>query len=266
MLHIDSTQNARLKYLIRLKEKRSRHKEKRYVIEGMRECRRAIQGWAKVERLYSCPEYLSAEEHREVLVWCDEGQLEHASLSPRAADKLSYRQQGAGVVAEALIVPREFSSVRLSSRPLLLLLDGLEKPGNIGALLRSADAVGVDAVLVSGLGADIYNPNVIRASMGSLFNRPVVVASEQELRAWLEHKGVRIIAATADEEQSYWDVDFRRASCVVLGTEDQGLSSFWLDAAEECAHIPMSREGLADSLNVASSGALLLYEALRQRR
>ena len=139
----------------------------------------------------------------------------------------------------------------------------LEKPGNIGALLRTADAANLDAVFISGQGTDLYNPNVIRTSMGSLFSRPVVVVDTQELIDFLRSKNVNIVAATPHTQNLYWQEDFTKSTAIVLGTEHEGLSKVWLEAASSQVTIPMN--GLADSLNVATAGALLMYEALRQR-
>ena len=142
--------------------------------------------------------------------------------------------------------------------------DGLEKPGNLGALLRTADGAGLDAVFLTGEGTDLTNPNVIRASMGSVFSRPVRTAGAPALLEWLTARGFKLVAATPGADTSFWDADYQGATAILLGTEHEGLSPAWLEAASTRVAIPM--RGLADSLNVATAGALLVYEALRQRR
>jgi TrmH family RNA methyltransferase len=145
----------------------------------------------------------------------------------------------------------------------VLIIDGLEKPGNIGALLRTADAARLDAVFLTGQGTDPYNPNVIRSSVGSVFSRPVLVVEAEHLLKWLEPQGFTLLAASPDTNHSYWDASYQDASAIILGTEHEGLSPFWKHHATLQVTIPMY--GTADSLNVATAGALLIYEALRQR-
>jgi RNA methyltransferase, TrmH family len=274
---IDSTKNPTLKAFAELKERKARDAQQRYLIEGSRETLRALQGGERLQTLLFCPSFLSHEgkkviaEGRLVLSVVEgrqkvEGkgqELEILELSQAAFEKLSLRQNPDGVMAVAEIQKKNLADVSLKENALVLVIDGLEKPGNIGALLRSADAVNVDAVFVSGQGTDLYNPNVIRASMGSLFSRPVLAVDTHELIEFLRVKHFNMIAATPHTTKKYWDEDFSKATAIVLGTEHEGLSKEWLEAATSQVTIPMN--GLADSLNVATAGALLLYEALRQR-
>jgi RNA methyltransferase, TrmH family len=259
---IDSFKNSTLKTLAELKERKGREAQGRYLIEGSRETQRALAK-EHVQILLVCPELLKAEGIR-LKAKAEVEKIEVLELSKAAFEKLSLRQNPDGVMAVAEIQKKTLAGVSLKDNALVLVVDGLEKPGNIGALLRSADAVNTDAVFVSGMGTDLYNPNVIRASMGSLFSRPVLRVETDELIRFLRSRNFRIVAATPHTPRLYWHEDFTKATAIVLGTEHEGLGQEWLGAATSQVKIPMG--GLADSLNVATAGALLLYEALRQRQ
>lgn len=263
---IDSSKNPTIKALAELKERKARDAQQRYLIEGSRETLRALQGGERVRMLLVCPELIDEQraEGKELEQKAEELKIEILELSKAAFEKLSLRQNSDGVIAVADIQKKNLANVTLKENALVLVVDGLEKPGNIGALLRSADAVNVDAVFVSGSGTDLYNPNVIRASMGSLFRRTVLAVDTNEVISFLHSKYFKIVAATPHTHHLYWHEDFTQSTAVVLGTEHEGLSKEWLEAATSQVMIPMS--GLADSLNVATAGALLLYEALRQRQ
>ena len=263
---LDSPKNPTLKTLAELKERKARDTQGRYLIEGSREILRALQGGEHVLMLLVCPELMDMQraESQELEQKAEEQNVEWIELSKAAFEKLSLRQNPDGVIAVAKIQKKKLADVTLEENALVLVIDGLEKPGNIGALLRSADAVNIDAVFVSGNGTDLYNPNVIRASMGSLFSRPTLAVETNELINFLRSNHFNILAATPHTNHLYWHEDFTKSTAIVLGTEHEGLSEEWLEAATSHVKIPMS--GLADSLNVATAGALLLYEALRQRQ
>jgi RNA methyltransferase, TrmH family len=259
---IDSTKNPTLKTLGELKERKGREAQRRYLIEGSRETLRALQGGERLEKVLVCPELLNAEG-KELKAKAEEEKLEILELSRAAFEKLSLRQNPDGVIAVVTMREKKLAEVVLPTNALVLVIDGLEKPGNVGALLRTSDAVDADAVIVTGFGTDLYNPNVIRASMGSLFSRPVLSLDAKEVIAFLQAKDFKIIAATPHTNKVYWHEDFTSSTAIVLGEEHEGLSRVWLEAATTQVTIPMN--GLADSLNVATAGALLLYEVLRQR-
>jgi RNA methyltransferase, TrmH family len=259
---IDSVDNPTLKALLKLKELKGRRQAGQFLIEGSRETLRALQAGEAVTTLLYVPELLNEEGH-EVLRRVEEEKLELLELSQRAFLKLSVRQNPDGVIGVATIQEKSLADIQLKEHALILVIDGLEKPGNVGALLRTADAVNVDAVIVTGFGTDLYNPNVIRASMGSLFSRPVLSLESPEVITFLQAKNFNIVAATPGPSKSYWAEDFTLSTAIILGEEHEGLSRDWLEAATTHVTIPMS--GLADSLNVATAGALLLYEVLRQR-
>ena len=258
---IESPKNPQVKALVKLRERRTREREKQYLIEGAREVGRALGAGVELERLYVCEDFLNAEGE-EVLARAQH--IERTDLSSLAFQKASYRDSPDGLLAVAPIRETYLDSLKVEPDALFLVVDGLEKPGNLGALLRTADGVDVDAVFVTGVGTDLTNPNVIRASMGSVFSRPVLNVETRELLEWLRERHVNIIATTPHTNVSYWDADYKRSAAIILGAEHEGLSDTWLEAAQSCVAIPMW--GLADSLNVGTAGALLLYEAVRQRR
>jgi len=260
---IDSPGNPLVKRLVRLRGRRARDAEGVALVEGAREVARALDGGWRPRLIATCAALASADALLHAARFDATGG-ERVELSAAAFAKVSLRQHPDGVVA--LFEPPDLGLGGLAwpRDGLYLVADGLEKPGNLGALLRTADAAGVDAVFVTGRGTDLHNPNVIRASMGSLFARPVVAVEPEELRAALRRHGVRLVVTSPHAERDLWDADLRGATAIVLGTEHEGLTPAWLDAADERVRVPM--RGLADSLNVATAGALLLFEARRQRR
>ena len=260
---IESPKNPEVKGLVRLKERRVREREGRFLIEGERETRRALSAGVPLRTLYMCLDFMRPAGHALAAELQDAG-VDAVELSREAFSRVSYRDAPDGVLAVARVQPRELGGLELPQSALVLVLDGLEKPGNLGALLRTADGAGLDAVFLTGEGTDLTNPNVIRASMGSVFAHPVRTVAAPELLEWLLERNFNLVAASPGAEVSFWDADYRGATAVVLGTEHEGLSPLWLEAAHTRVAIPM--RGLADSLNVATAGALLVYEALRQRR
>ncbi|MEX2540956.1 MAG: RNA methyltransferase [Trueperaceae bacterium] len=260
---IDSPKNPLVKELVRLRERRERDRSGRFLIEGTREVERALSAGVPLNELLVAPE-LMRPEGLALASRVESSKIRVTELGGTAFGRVSMREHPDGVLAVAPTWRTELGELELGQAPLLLVLEGLEKPGNLGALLRTTDAVDADAVFVTGKGTDPFNPNVIRSSMGSVFSRPLVTAGESELQEFLRDHDVRVIAAAPAAKKPYWDADLRGAVALVLGTEHQGLGDGWLNGAAERVHVPMS--GSADSLNVATTGALLLYEALRQRR
>ena len=260
---IESPKNPEVKGLVRLKERRVRDREGRYLIEGARETRRAREAGVPLLTLYVCPVFMRPEGDT-FTTELESAGVDTVELSQDAFSRVSYRDAPDGVLAVAAVQPRELGGLELSQNALVLVLDGLEKPGNLGALLRTADGAGLDAVFLTGEGTDLTNPNVIRASMGSVFSRPVRTVAAPTLLEWLSARDFKLVAASPGADASFWDANYQGATAIVLGTEHEGLSPLWLGAASTRVAIPM--RGLADSLNVATAGALLVYEALRQRR
>lgn len=252
---ITSAQNTTIKGLVRLKTRKYREQEGRFLIEGVREVARALAAGVVLEGMYLCAKFAPN-------IIPDVGNIPVFDVSDVAFTKLSMRQSPDGVIAVATRQRKVLDDLEVQPDGLYLVIDGLEKPGNVGALLRTADSADVDAVFVTGEGTDLENPNVIRASMGSVF-RQVITCETDALRGWLREHQVQIVATSPHAEQTYWQQDYSPATAIVLGTEHEGLGEGWLEHADIRVVIPM--HGSADSLNVATSGALLLYEALRQR-
>nr|BCX00429.1 MAG: 23S rRNA methyltransferase [Bacteroidota bacterium] len=253
--------NARVKQYAALKKRAERERQGRILVEGLREVMRALEAGLRPEVLLLGPE----EDEAILATLLGPLGARHPvlRLSERALERISSREHPAPVAAVFPAPHRDLRAVSLSEQAILLVLAGLEKPGNVGAILRTADAVGVELVLATG-GVDVYSPQVIRNSTGAVFTVPVVPLQEEEALHWIRSQGIRLVAAHPEGTSLYWDVDLRGPVAFVLGAEDVGLSEFWLRAADQVVRIPM--RGIADSLNVSVSAALLLYEALRQRR
>ncbi len=264
---IESAKNPHVKELMRLATRRGRDASGVTLVEGAREVRRAMQAGLRIRELLLEPTRAGEEGERLASDAVQVGtRVMH--LSTPAFQRLSMRQRPDGVLAVVEVPKRFLDDVHLPEDGLVLVATSTEKPGNLGALFRTADAVGAQAVLVaeepgSG-GSDVWNPNVIRASMGSVFHVPTASASGAELRAFLEAQEIRVITAEPEAKTSYWDATLTGRVAIVVGAEHAGVPTAWSEVANERVSIPM--HGAADSLNVSVSGALLLYEALRQRR
>lgn len=262
---IESPANPLVKELAGLKERRARDRRGEFLIEGAREASRAVAGGVEVVRVIHCPEFNVDPDAVAPLVQAVAGAGgEVLELSPAAFAKLSLRQHPDGVALQARRPTRSLADLGDLREGLVLVVDGVEKPGNLGAVLRTADAVGVAAVIVSGQGTDLENPNVVRASQGSLFALPLATATAAEALAFLTTRGYRLIATSPAATLAHWSADYRGPVAVLLGPEDEGLSASWLTAADQVVRIEM-RAGAADSLNVSVAAAVVLYEALRQR-
>ncbi|MBZ9749253.1 RNA methyltransferase [Deinococcus sp. HMF7604] len=255
---ITSLQNPQVKRLVRLRERRERERDGVLLIEGARELSRALQAGLQPETVYLCPALYSPDATQLAPT------LPGATgLSRAAFEKVSGREHPDGVLA-VVSAPRP-TLPEPGPDAVVVVLHGLEKPGNVGAILRSADAAGAQSVLVLGRGADPYGPNVIRASQGSVFTLPVAALPEDEALAWLSERGFTTFACTPDAPRSYWDAPLTGRVALLLGTEHEGLPAHWR-AADQAIGIPMHGARGADSLNVATAAALVLYECARQRR
>jgi RNA methyltransferase, TrmH family len=267
---IESLTHPLIKRLVRLRERRARDAEGVALVEGAREVRRAwAAGWEPT-LLLRCEALHSASAAADLAAIAVLSAAAGAGAKWRTCavppfEKVSLRQSPDGILG--LFSPPRWQLADLSwpANGLYLVCDGLEKPGNLGALLRSADAAGADAVFVSGRGTDLLNPNVIRASMGSLFARPTLVVEGASLREAFRQHGVRTVATSPHADRDLWGSDLRGPIAIVLGREHEGLAREWLDGADDRVRVPMAA-GAADSLNVATTGALLLFEARRQRQ
>jgi TrmH family RNA methyltransferase len=260
---IDSPRNPRVKALVRLHARREREREDRTLVEGAREVGRALTAGVEVEAAYLAPSRL-AEAGRRVAGALEDAGVPVVELAEAAFAKLSRRQHPDGVAAVIRPPRRTLTELVLPPSPLLLVAVATEKPGNLGGLVRSADAAGADAVLaVGGAGTDPWNPGVIRASMGSVFALPVLPCEGEAALAWLTARGLRLVATAPAAARDLWDEDLTGPIALALGPERAGLPAAWLEAAQARVRVPM--RGAADSLNVSVTGALLLFEAVRQR-
>lgn len=268
---ITSLQNPRVKNVVRLRHRRHRDRLQQTVVEGAREAMRALLSGLVPLEAYICPPYLDPSRDQELLERLHQlargGQTQLFEVPPDVYDKMAYRGGSGGVLLVIPYLAAALDALEPGVRPLFVVVDGAEKPGNLGAILRTADAAGVTALLLTGSGqqgTDIHNPNVVRASLGALFTVPVVSTSRQDAIRWLRHHGIAIIATTPDSPQLYTDLVYDRPVAVVMGSEAQGLGPEWLSAVDHRVRIPMS--GVVDSLNLSVATAVILYEAVRQRR
>ncbi|NMA43084.1 MAG: RNA methyltransferase [Oligosphaeraceae bacterium] len=261
---ISSLQNVRVKQIVRWRDRGSRDKDQVVLIEGYRALTRALAADYPIQELYFCPEMYQGENENELLGQCAQRGARLFRLAPQAFGKIAYRDRPEGLLG---IGPQKRRGLQDLPAPgtkaFYLVAEGIEKPGNLGTMMRSADAVQVDALILCDSRTDLYNPNVVRASTGNLFTLPIAEASSAEAVAWLKKGGVSICAASPHAERLYFDVDMTGPVAVVVGSEQYGLSQKLLQAADECLRLPMLGE--ADSLNVSTASALLLYECLRQR-
>lgn len=268
MIEIVSLQNPKVKSAVKLMNRRERDLTKNFLIEGQREVQRAYEMNFPINTLFACKTFFSSlEEGLAFLSLFEKKGIEVLLCSDAVFKKISYRENPDGFLAIAKQVHRELQDldiiIKNKKDPLILVAEGVEKPGNLGTLLRSCDAAGVDALILSDKLTDIYNPNVVRASVGTLFSIPIIESEGAELIKTLKQKGIKIVAATPEGALAYTECSLKEGVAVVIGTEHEGLSQLFKQEADACVSIPM--RGLADSLNVATAATLLLYEALRQR-
>ena len=259
---ISSSQNPAIKRLLQLQEKsRLRRKENLFVIEGRREISLALKAKFRIREVYFCPDFISSEELAKMSF--SDGIL-LTEISSEVYQKIAYRDSTEGIIV--ITETREFSldSLQLKNEnPLLLVSEAPEKPGNIGALLRTADAAGVDAVLLANLKTDLFNPNIIRSSVGCVFTNSIAIGSSSEIIQFLKSRKVDIYAAALQASKSYSEVDFSGPSAIVVGTEATGLEDLWLENSTQNIVIPMSGE--IDSMNLSVAAGILIFEAKRQR-
>ena len=281
---ITSTQNARIKHVVALQQKSSlRREEGLFVVEGQREIEHCMECGYEIVELFtvdglrftddglsSCvPTVASGKAER-----TDDytkGQKKPYIVSSQVYEKMAYRGSTEGIIAVVKVKDHRLfsflappSSLLDKPNPFIVVLESVEKPGNLGAILRSADAANVDAVIVCDPLTDLYNPNLIRASIGAIFTVPVAVCTSQECIAFLKERKIKILTAQLQDSYDYYDYDMRQGTAIVMGTESTGLTQQWREAAD--AHIRIPMLGRLDSLNVSVSAAILMYEAVRQRK
>lgn len=293
---VTSAQNPKVKRLLSLQEKSSLRRETGlFVLEGRREIERAVAAGYTVDTLFVCPEIMGGVQLRgdtsfrrlvplDPTIDCVDGSPASVPRVARSSEgvsdsactshvievpkwlyeKVAYRGGTEGMIAEVRSREHDLAALSLPADALVVVLESVEKPGNLGAVLRSADAAGADAVIVCDPLTDIYNPNLLRASTGAVFSVPVACCTSEEAIVWLKSHSVKILTAQLQDSELYYDTDMTGPTAIVIGTEATGLSDGWRNAAD--AHIRIPMLGVCDSLNASVSAAILLFEALRQRR
>lgn len=259
---ITSRSNPRIKQLIHLQKPRERRQQGLVVVEGMREINRAhASGWRFTE-VYVCSELVKPADRRFVELLQQQSRVEY--ISREVFEHVAYRENADGLIALAPEPKLSLESLAVGNNPLVLVLEAVEKPGNLGAIMRTADAAGVDAVLVCDPATDLFNPNTIRSSIGCIFTVPVRACTSNQAFAWLRAHQISVAATSLEASKNYLDADFTVPTAIVLGTEADGLSEFWTRRADQRIRIEM--RGMADSLNVSVAAAIVTFEAIRQRR
>ena len=249
---ITSVQNARIKHVVALQLKSSLRREKGlFVVEGQREIEHCIACGYEITELFVIDSLGYS------------GGIPATVVTPQVYEKMAYRERTEGIIAVAKCKEHRLDDLHLKEKPLVVVIESVEKPGNLGAILRTAEAAGVDAVMVCDPLTDLYNPNLIRASIGGVFSVPVAVCSSKDCIAFLKAHKISILTAQLQDSYDYYDYDMHEATAIVMGTESTGLTQQWREAAD--AHIRIPMLGRLDSLNVSVSAAILMYEAVRQR-
>lgn len=266
---LTSLQNPRVKGLIRLRDRRERDETGLFIIEGYRELLRAVDAGHPVDTLYTCPKLFLGTNEQALIDRIVAGGARLCECNEPVFRKISYRDRPDGLVATAKsqhLSLQDFDKNTLNNSipPFLVVAEAIEKPGNLGTILRSSDAVSVNGLIVCDQCTDIHNPNVVRASVGTLFTVPVYEATSKDTLRWLKSKGIKIVAATPSATEEFTQIDLSGPVAIAVGTEQLGLSDLWMQEADIQVRIPMC--GIADSLNVAMATTLLLYEVHRQRQ
>ena len=283
---ITSAQNPKIKKLLALQQKSSERREcGLFVVEGVRELQHCVEAGYEVDSVFRlvsagtspASNFIPDPSHKAEPIngsgmKLDAGKARIGAkmqwrvfdVSPEVYGKIAYRGSTEGVIAEVRTRELKLGDLKLGKNPLIVVLESVEKPGNLGAVLRSADAAGADAVIVCDPLTDLYNPNLIRSSIGGVFTVPTVACTSEEAIKWLKGNGIQILTAQLQDSSYYYDTDMKRGTAIVMGTEATGLTDVWRKAAD--AHILIPMLGSLDSLNVSVSAAILLFEAVRQRR
>jgi RNA methyltransferase, TrmH family len=256
-MDITSLQNPRVKQLVRLRERRERESEGLILVEGFYEIETALASGLVPYTLYIAPDLAGGNKIHAPAT-------ELITVTTPVFEKISYRDNPDGWLAVFPVPQHSLEEFKINGNPFVIVAEAIEKPGNLGAILRTADAAGVDAILVCDPRVDIYNPNVVRASRGTVFTVPVTQVTSEQALDWIRKNKINVLAATPSAVTVFSDVDLRRPVAIAVGTEDEGLSNFWLDSADQKVIIPM--RGTVNSLNVSTSTAILAYEVVRQRR
>lgn len=261
MENITSLQNPRIKNIVKLSKSKERREQGLFIIEGARELSLALMADYEIDSVYICPGLFEKTDYPDVLNAVPDHKT--YKVSEAVFEKIAYREGSDGLLTLAKPKKHTLNDLQLSDNPFIIVLESVEKPGNLGAILRTADAAQADAVIICDPATDLYNPNAIRSSVGCLFTVQTAVCSSEDALDFLRRKDIKTFAAELRASQWYQDTDFTIPSAIVMGTEADGLTSFWLNNADARIKIPM--RGKIDSLNVSVSTAVLTFEAMRQR-
>ena len=264
MIELTSPANPKIKYVVKLRTCSVREETGEMIVEGFRECRRALDNGYRPKSIFICPElYLKNENEDRLVADAAAAGAEVFLCSRPAFLKMAYKDRRDGLLMTGPHIARALDRLELPPNAPVIVAESIEKPGNLGTILRSADAAHAAAVIVCDRTTDVHNPNVVRASTGTMFSVPIVEASSEDAVRWLKARGFRILAATPHAERLHFEVDLTGNVAIAVGAEQYGLTSKWMDFADMRVRIPML--GLADSLNVSAAATILVYEAVRQR-
>lgn len=265
---ITSIKNEKIKKIIKLKNKNKRDKFSLFLIEGYRELLRASKSKVKIDSLYIAPDLFLKNNEYKLIEEIQSKNIPTYNLTKEIFQKISYRDRPDGLLAIANSFKNDLKELEKIidnvKNPLLVVLESIEKPGNLGTILRTCVAAAVDAIIVADPKTDIFNPNVVRASVGCLFTVPIFVTSSEDILSFLKNKNIEIIATSPSSKTNYIDENLKKAVAIIFGTEQTGLTDIWIKKSTKLVKIPMF--GDVDSLNVATSATILLYEAIRQRK
>lgn len=263
VMELTSLKNPKVKHAYALRDRRERDREGVTLLEGYRELTRAHAAGIRIAETFYCREMFVGENNDSLLDTLKNAGSDIYECSADVLRKLAYRERPEGLIAVAEMRHRGLADIPAKKDGLYLVAETIEKPGNLGSILRSADAVGATAVIVCNRQTDVFNPNVIRASTGAIFSMPLAECTSEEGLKWLKDLGIKTLAATPHTNLYHTDVDMKQGVAIVVGAEQYGLSDFWMKSADLQVLIPML--GRMDSLNVATAATILLYEAARQR-
>lgn len=259
---ITSEVNSRVKQVVKLREHKERLDKNLIIVEGMREIEQALKAKFSFRECYVCQD-LKKQARPLLTELARQKEIEIFEIPDNVYQKISYGESRDGILAVCQPRHKTCQEITLSAKPLVLVIESIEKPGNLGAILRTADAAGMDAIFCCDLKTDIFNPNIIRSSLGAVFALNVVVADRGEVSRFLTDAQLKVAVSSPHAKTVYTKLDFNQPVAIVVGSEDKGVSDYWLDLADYKMKIPM--RGQADSLNVSASTAIILYEAVRQR-
>lgn len=256
---ITSAQNLKIKNILSLAKPRERKKQNLFIIEGIKELSLACETNYKIRSVFFCPDIIEAS----VLISIVKSESLLIPVQRAVFDKIAYRESTGGIIAIAEQREYKLDQFTVTKDALILILESVEKPGNLGAILRTADAAGVDGVIICDPQTDFYNPNVIRSSVGCVFTNQIASATSTDTVAWLKNNNIKIFCTYLQASQPYHTIDYKKACAIIMGTESTGLSKVWVEHADSNIIIPM--QGKIDSMNVSTAAAVVIFEARRQR-